>query len=107
MKKIIIAALVAASLTAACAADPPAAPVAQPAAPAADSCEATHDKTPCTLTNQQALIEILRLSMTNQVYPNVAPPQTWEDMMLPPGVSKPPPCPACAEGAIWAKDAIK
>lgn len=110
MKKLIA---VTALVLAGCTASPPSAPAVPVAAPDPNSCEARHDRTPCILTNQQALIEILQLSQTNVLYPDWKQPRTWQEMLVPPEAlpSRPasitPQCPACAEGIVWAKDAVK
>lgn len=110
MKNLIAIAALALAL-AGCNADPPAAPEVsavptnsqgtfkwpgdlitpseKPGAPlfgsaVSDSCVARRDQTPCTLTNQEALIEILRLSQTNVLIQCYKPAASWQDMLLPP-----------------------
>lgn len=60
----------------------PGAPLFGPAV--SDSCVARHDQTPCTLTNQEAFIEILKMSQTNGLIQCYKPAATWQDLMLPP-----------------------
>lgn len=114
MKKIVTITALTLAL-AGCAADPPEAPMATPqfgSPQDPQSCTVKHDQTPCNLTNQQAFIEILRLSQANVLYPNQSQPKSWQEMLEPLGVLPPrpaskPSCPACTEGTVLVKGGVK